>query len=128
MRLRQDVKASRTSTHFSTPCTKTSKKKKAAVTVKKAASKSSCVEVLLKSTSRKVSTLGECKQSCVDIPACKYTKFNQKGWCTQFGTSCAETLNLNSNFAMFEREIERDTDLALLNGIGYICCLLMMLS
>jgi len=113
---------------FTTPCTKTSKNKNTVVAVLAKAPKSNCREVLLKRSSRKVSTADECNKSCMGAPECKYTKFYQRGWCAHFGTSCTEAWKLNSNSSVvaLALDIERDPDLAILRGVGDIWWILMI--
>ena len=115
-------------TLFSTPCTKVTENQKAVVAVLDTVSKSTCSEVLLKSSSAKTITLDECRQSCKSTPGCEYIKFFQKGWCGHYAKVCSEALELEVSAAMVETEVEKSTDFAHVQEIRDVCIILVILQ
>ena len=48
-------------------------------------------EMVLKKSSKKVPTIGKCKQSCEDAAGCQSITFFKNGWCSHFSTPCSNT-------------------------------------
>jgi len=99
-------------------------------------------EVMLKRSSRKVSTIDQCKESCENAAGCLSITFFQNGWCAHYSTPCTKTKrnrqtvvvqllakasNSNLNDAMFEQNVEQHaTDLSPSQGAGGAWWILMI--
>ena len=101
-------------------------------------------EVLIKSSSKKVSSIESCKESCEDVTGCQSITFFNNGYCTLFSTPCTKTrendktrsavllrgsepMNSNLNVVASAQEIERHVDLSSLckgKNILWFCCII----
>ena len=107
--------------HYSTPCTKTTRINKAVayrfsadpaptpnpsmrweqVGGKKTACDSKAGEVTQTRSPGKVSTIEKCKSLCQADAGCKSITYFRSGWCSHFSTSCIKTTQHNKAVASY---------------------------